>query len=299
MKLPEIIKQHKATFSFEFFPPKTDEAADLLFERAKSMSSLRPAFVSVTYGAGGSTRDRTHDIVTRFKRDLNLNPVAHLTCVGHTKAELIDILQRYHDEGVQNIVALRGDLPDGQTDTAGDFNYANELVSLIRKEFGDAFGIAVAGYPEGHPETTCKISDLENLKRKVDAGADVIVTQLFFDNRDFYDFRQSCEIMGIDIPIVAGIMPVLSAKGIKRMAGLSGSRIPPKLLKRLQNAGDDNDQVSAIGIDWATQQSRDLIENQVAGIHFYTLNKSDATTEIYRRLGAENSDMLESLLEQD
>ncbi|MHC4996935.1 MAG: methylenetetrahydrofolate reductase, partial [Planctomycetota bacterium] len=169
-------------------------------------------------------------------------------------------------------------------------------VQLIRDEFGDHFGIAVAGYPEGHPETPNKIIDLDNLKRKVDAGADAIVTQLFFDNRDFYDFTERCELAGINQPIIAGIMPILSKPGILRMAGLCGSRLPAKLLRRLSKAGDDPDRVAAVGIDWATQQCHDLIENGVRGIHFYTLNRSSATIEIYRRLGANDSESLATLV---
>jgi methylenetetrahydrofolate reductase (NADPH) len=173
--------------------------------------------------------------------------------------------------------------------------YGSQLVALIRERFGDRFGIAVGGYPEGHPETASMLDDIDHLKAKVDAGADCVVTQLFFDNRDFYDFRERCELAGIGVPIVAGIMPVLSRKGIVRMAGMCGSRLPAKMIRRLQNAGDDDAKVAKVGIDWATQQCRDLLENQVRGIHFYTLNRSSATIEIYRRLGAEDSEALEDL----
>lgn len=298
MRLPQILERHAATFSFEFFPPKTDEAAMQLFERAGELAGLRPAFVSVTYGAGGSTRDRTRDIVTRLKGELGLEAAAHLTCVGHSRGELIDILSHYRSRGIENIVALRGDKPAGEaafTPAADGLRYANELVSLIRDRFADAFGIAVAGYPEGHPETTCRLTDLDNLKRKVDAGADAIITQLFFDNRDLYEFRDSCDVAGIGAPIIAGIMPILSGKGIRRMAGLCGARIPAKLMRRLAAAGDDDADVARVGIDWATQQCRDLLDHQVRGIHFYTLNRSQATVEIYRRLGAADSDALARL----
>jgi methylenetetrahydrofolate reductase (NADPH) len=195
-------------------------------------------------------------------------------------------------------VALRGDAPQNQAGFSAHpdgLRYGNEMVGLIRQHFGDAFGIAVAGYPEGHPETPNKLTDLDNLKRKVDAGADVVITQLFFDNSDFYDFREHCELAGVRVPIVAGIMPVLSRAGILRMAGLSGARIPAKLMRRLNAAGDDEQRVTAVGIDWATQQCRDLLEHDVAGIHFYTLNRSGATQEIYRRLGAADSDALANL----
>ncbi len=298
MRFPDLLKQHRATFSFEFFPPKTDEAVPQLMERATQLAQLRPSFVSVTYGAGGSTRDRTREVVIRLKREAGMNVAAHLTCVAHSKDELIAILENYRQNEIRNIVALRGDAPQDQAGFAehpGGFRNAHQLVALIRQRFGDYFGIAVAGYPEGHPETPSKLTDLDRLKAKVDAGADVVVTQLFFDNRDFYDFRQRCELLNIKVPIVAGIMPILSRKGIERMAGLCGARIPAKLLGRLMRAAND-DQVAEIGIDWATQQSRDLLDNHVRGIHFYTLNRSSATGEIYRRLGAADSQALEQLV---
>jgi methylenetetrahydrofolate reductase (NADPH) len=293
-----MLDNHAATFSFEFFPPKTDEAVPQLMERATQLAQLRPAFVSVTYGAGGSTRDRTRDVVIRLKNEMGLNVAAHLTCVGHSRDELIDILELYRRSGVQNIVALRGDAPQadvGFKAHPSGFKHAHELVGLIREKFGDHFGIAVAGYPEGHPETPSRITDLDRLKAKVDAGAHVVVTQLFFDNRDFYDFRERCELVGIDKPIVAGIMPILSRKGVERMAGMCGANIPAKLLRRLRRAGDDEEQMAQIGIDWATQQCRDLLDNQVRGIHFYTLNRSTATSEIYRRLGATDSQALQKM----
>lgn len=298
MRLPDLSALHRTTFSFEFFPPKTDEAVPQLLERARQLAGLRPSFVSVTYGAGGTTRDRTRDVVIRLKQEIGLNVAAHLTCVGHSRDELIEILDNYRRQGVQNIVALRGDAPQhdaGFQAHPGGFRNAHELVALIRQRFGDAFGIAVAGYPEGHPETPSKLTDLERLKAKVDAGADAVVTQLFFDNRDFYDFRQRCELIRIRVPLIAGIMPILSRKGIERMAGLCGARIPAKLLARLLRAGDDDAQVAEIGIDWATQQCRDLLDHEVRGIHFYTLNRSSATAEIYRRLGAADSQALEQL----
>lgn len=298
MQIQEIIQRHATTFSFEFFPPKSEEAAARLFDRARELAGLKPAFVSVTYGAGGGTRQRTHDLVVRLKQELNLNVAAHLTCVGHTRDELTEILENYQRHGVTNLVALRGDAPKG--DAAFEphpqgLRFATELVELIRSGFGGNFGICVAGYPEGHPETTSKIADMDHLKRKVDAGADAIVTQLFFDNRDLYDFRERCELAGIHVPIIAGIMPITSRKGVLRMAGLCGARIPAKLLRRLDAAGDEDDRVAQLGIDWATQQCRDLLDNNIRGIHFYTLNQSQATTEIYRRLGAADSEALEKL----
>lgn len=291
-------ESNRPTFSFEFFPPKSDEAVPDLLDRARQLAELRPSFVSVTYGAGGSTRDRTRDVVVRMQSEVELPAAAHLTCVGHTRDEIVELCQTYLDRGICNLVALRGDAPadaDGFEPHPDGMRYANELVELIRDRFGDRFGIAVAGYPEGHPETPNKLVDLDNLKRKVDAGADAVVTQLFFDNSDFFDFREHCELANIDVPIIAGIMPVLSRKGILRMAGLSGARIPAKMMRRLNQAGDDAERVAAVGIDWATQQCRDLLEQGVAGIHLYTLNRSGATQEIYRRLGATDSDALADL----
>ncbi len=298
MRFSQLLRQYPTTFSFEFFPPKSPEGEDLLRQRAKALSALKPSFVSVTYGAGGSTRKQTHEVVVEVRQQLDLNVAAHLTCVGHTRDELISILERFREAGVENIVALRGDKPNDEPDfqpPPDGLTYGNELVSMIRQKFGDDFGIAVAGYPEGHPETASKIDDMDHLKRKVEAGADCIVTQLFFDNRDFYDFRERCELIGIKVPIIAGIMPILSRKGILRMAGLSGARIPAKLLKRLQLAGEDDKRLENVGIDWATQQCRDLLDNDVRGIHFYTLNRSGATTEIYRRLGAQSTEDLQQL----
>jgi methylenetetrahydrofolate reductase (NADPH) len=239
-------------------------------------------------------------------RELGVPAAAHLTCVGNSREQLIEVLEGFRELDITNIVALRGDAPAAGGASGGvstfephpdGLRYASELVALIRERFGDAFGIAVAGYPEGHVETRCRLTDLDNLKRKVDAGADVVITQLFFDNRDFYDFVERCELSGIDVPIVAGIMPIVTRAGILKMAGLCGARLPSKLLKRLQAAGEDDEKVARVGIDWATRQCHDLLENRVRGIHFYTLNRSNATIEIYRRLGAADSQALADMAE--
>lgn len=294
MRFPELIG-NKPTFSFEFFPPKTPEAEQTLRQRATELSALRPAYVSVTYGAGGTTRGRTLRVVAELNRDLGLNAAAHLTCIGHTRSELIQILSELKEAGVQNLVVLRGDLPADEPDytpPVDGLHHANELVSLIRKHHANQFGIAVAGYPEMHPEAIDAEKDLEYLKKKVDAGSDAIITQLFFDNEDFYRFRDQCESAGITVPIVAGLMPIVSRAGILRMTKLCGAKIPTPLMRQLDDAGDDADAVRNIGIDWATDQSRDLISHSVRGIHFYTLNRSGATMEIYRRLGATDSEAL-------
>jgi methylenetetrahydrofolate reductase (NADPH) len=257
---------------------------------------LQPSFVSVTYGAGGSTRERTHDLVVRIHRETNLTAVSHLTCVCHTHAELTAILERYATSGIENILALGGDPPRKivNYDRSKDaFTYAEGLVRFIRAHTGapDArgFGIGVAGFPEGHPGTPNRLKELDYLKQKVDAGADYICTQLFFDNRDFYDFRERCELAGIKVPIVAGIMPITAKAGMVRMAELAlGARIPAPLLRAIGRCEDDK-AIARVGTHWATEQCRDLLHNRVRGIHFYTLNRSDATRQIYENLGAKNS----------
>ena len=298
MHLRDIFKSHHSTFSFEFFPPKTAEGANDLFESIRELESLRPTFVSATYGAGGSTRDLTHNLVVRLKSSTSLDPVPHLTCVGHDAREVGAILERYAAAGISNILALRGDVPKSiEGSPWKSFHYASDLVRFIKK-FADrnihpdarGFGIAVAGFPEGHPETPNRLVEIDRLKAKVDEGADAIITQLFFDNRDFYDFRARCEMAGIRVPIVAGIMPITSTAGMKRMAELAlGARYPASLLRALNRAAGDEDGVRRVGIHWATEQSRDLLDHDVAGIHFYTLNRSTATREIYATLGVKDS----------
>lgn len=301
MHLRDLFNSRRTTFSFEFFPPKSDEAARSLFESARELERLRPTFVSVTYGAGGSTRERTHDLVLRLKRDTTLRPFPHLTCVAHTEAEITAILERYAAAGISNIVALRGDMPKGlPAGTTSAFDHAAALVAHIRKfaERGghpdpQGFGIAVAGYPEGHYETPNRVKEMDFLKAKVDAGADAIVTQMFFDNRDFYDFRARCDLAGIRVPIIAGVMPISSLGNMHRMAELAlGSRFPAALVRAVQRAGENDAAVERVGTHWATEQCRDLLDNNVAGLHLYTLNKSKATQNIYLNLGVQDSDGL-------
>lgn len=296
MHIQDIFAQHATTFSFEFFPPKTAQGAEELYRNIADFEALKPSFVSVTYGAGGSTRELTHDLVMRIHNSTFLDPIPHLTCVCHSDGDIREILERYAKAGVSNILALGGDPPrgSGNYDRSRDsFRHAADLVRFIRafNESGahaDArgFGIGVAGFPEGHPATPNRLLEMDHLKAKVDAGADYIVTQLFFDNRDFYDFRERCELAGIRVPIIAGIMPVTSAGGLKRMAELAaGARFPAALLRSVQRAGDNAEAVKRVGIHWATEQCRDLLDHGVRGIHFYTLNKSDATKQIYLSLG--------------
>jgi len=296
MHIRDIFQAHPTTFSFEFFPPKTDKASDDLFETIAQLQVLQPSFVSVTYGAGGSTRERTHDLIVRIQRETNLTAVSHLTCVCHTLDELSAIFDRYAASGIENILALRGDPPRDSPDydRARDaFQYADELVRFIKSRPNSpdprGFGIGVAGFPEGHPACPNRLKEIDNLKRKVDAGADYICTQLFFRNDDFYDFRERCELAGIHVPIIAGIMPVSSKEGMVRMAELAlGARFPSKLLRAVERC-DSAESVANVGVHWATEQCRDLLDNGVRGIHFYTLNKSDATRRIYENLGVKDS----------
>lgn len=291
MHISDVFNCCKITFSFEFFPPKSEAASNQLLESIRELVPLKPAFVSVTYGAGGSTRGLTHNLVTKIQREINLNVVSHLTCVGSTKDEIYTILESYRENGICNIMALRGDPPEGAgkfTAPEGGFSYATELVAFIKKQF-PGMGIGVAGYPEGHPETPNRLREIELLKAKVDAGADYICTQMFFDNRDFYDFRERCSIAGITVPIIAGIMPITSLNNMKRMADLAlGMRYPAKLLKAVARAEDDS-YVEKVGVHWASEQVRDLVDNDARGIHFYTLNKSGATRHIYESLGVTSS----------
>jgi len=296
MHISKILNGERASISFEFFPPKTDASTEALFATIVQLEPLKPSFVSVTYGAGGSTRELTHDLVLRIRRETTLDPIPHLTCIGHTREEIAGILSRYASEGVGNLLALRGDPPrgvDAHDHSRDAFPQAGDLVRFIREfnasgEHPDhrGFGIGVAGFPEGHPATPNRLLEMDYLKAKVDAGADYICTQLFFDNRDFYDFRERCELAGIRVPIIAGIMPVTSLGGMRRMGELAGgARFPAKLLKALGRAGGDADAVRRVGVHYATEQCSDLLNNGVAGLHFYTLNQSDATRTIYSNLG--------------
>jgi methylenetetrahydrofolate reductase (NADH) len=295
MHITEIIREHSPTFSFEFFPPKTPQAAETLYQTIRDLESYMPDFVSVTYGAGGSTREVTHDLVERIQRTTKLDPIPHLTCVCHNEEEIEAILRRYATSLIGNILALGGDRPVGIAyDKSRDsFQHAIDLVKFVRRfnESGGhpdprGFGIGVAGFPEGHPGTPNRLLEMDYFKAKVDAGADYIVTQLFFDNRDFLDFRERCELAKVHIPIIAGIMPITSINGLKRMADLAGgARFSAKLLRTLQRCQDDADMVRRAGIQHALEQCHDLIANNVAGIHFYTLNQSDATRVIFDTLG--------------
>jgi methylenetetrahydrofolate reductase (NADPH) len=287
MLVKEILEsRNEPIFSFEFFPPKKQEDWDKLFETISNLIPLNPSYVSVTYGAGGSTRERTHNLVTKIQKETGLTVVSHLTCICSEYDEIESILRLYREHGINNVLALRGDKPaDIPTlaEALKDFPHAIDLVRFIKTNFPE-MGVGVAGFPEGHPETPNRMKELEYLKEKIDAGADYIVTQLFFDNRDYFDYVERCAIAGITVPVIPGIMPITSKKGMLRMSELAlGARIPATLLRRVLDAADD-DEVAEIGIEWATKQVQELIDHHVKGIHFYTLNLAEATLKIFRNI---------------
>ncbi len=285
IRIDQLFGKGRPTISFEFFPPKTEAGFTQLFDVIHQLRPLNPSYVSVTYGAGGSTRANTVRLVERIQRELNIRSMAHLTCTGHTAAEIGAILQEMWNAGIRNVLALRGDPPAGQTTftpIAGGFQYASELVSFVRSRH--EFCIGVAGYPEGHPQCLNRTRDLEMLKRKIDNGGNFVVTQLFFDNDDFCRFRDQARAMGISVPIVAGIMPILNVSQIKRFISMCGAKIPHPLLLKLESLENDPDAVHAAGVAHAHGQCRDLLDAGVDGLHFYTLNKSRATVEIVQSL---------------
>ena len=283
MRIRDRLDQPQPTISFEFFPPKDDVGFWDLYRTIESLRALEPDYVTVTYGAGGSTRRKTVELVTRIKNDIGLETMAHMTCVGASRSQIAETLDELAARGIENVLALRGDPPEGQdnfTPVEGGFAYANELVDFIRDRY--KFCIGAACYPEGHPESASLEADLDNLKRKVDAGVDFLITQLFMDNEAFFDFRERARQAGIDVPIIAGIMPILSVKQIKRFTQMCGTKIPRDLRKRIEAVEDDREAVRHIGMFHATQQCLDLLAQDTAGIHLYTLNKSTATRAIFQ-----------------
>lgn len=285
MKIIDLIQSDRPAFSFEFFPPKDEAGFDQLFETIHQLKAHNPAYVSVTYGAGGSTRTRTLDIVSRIKNELGIESMAHLTCVGSSRDEIREILGILQDNGIDNVLALRGDPPQGQetfVKAEGGFGYANELVEFIRGDFG--FCIGVAGYPEKHVECADMNTDLDNLARKVDAGGEFVVTQLFFNNRFYFEFLDKIRKRGINIPVIPGIMPILNVKQIKRFTKMCGASIPEDLLRRLEDEQDNPEAVRAIGVAHALEQCEQLLDGGAPGIHFYTLNRSNATLQILEGL---------------
>lgn len=285
MNFRDFYQTGKKSFSFEIFPPKDEKGVSDLFLVLKELSPLNPVFISVTYGAGGSTRDLTRDLAIRIYKELKLNVAFHFTCVGSGKVEIQAYVARLKKEGVNLVVALRGDPPKGETHfkpALDGFCYASELVTFLKKI--DGFSIAVAGYPEGHVEAKSKEEDLLHLKEKVDAQSDIVLTQLFFDNRDYFDFIDRARNIGIKIPIVPGILPVLNLKQIQRIATLSGARIPEGLRSQLEDCQEDTDQMREVGIQHATKQCQELLQKGAPGIHFYILNKAYSVKKIIGNL---------------
>ena len=287
MKISSLFGQGTPVISFEFFPPKTEQGVENLYHTVENLRVCRPSYVSVTYGAGGSTQDRTLELVTRIQRDLDLTAMAHLTCVGNTREQIGEVLKRLVDNGIQNVLALRGDPPQGDTEfkpVPGGFRYANELVSFIRDR-GFDLCVGAACYPEGHVENRDLDADLEHLVTKVDAGVDFLITQLFFDNEDLQAFTRRARTAGVEIPIVPGLMPVTNVAQTQRFTDMCGARIPQELRRRLLSVENDPAAVVATGVHWSIEQGRQLLADGAPGLHFYTLNKSSATLAVHAALG--------------
>ena len=286
MRIGDLFGRAEPVFSFEFFPPKTEAGEQALLRTIAKLRELSPSFVSVTYGAGGSTREKTIDIVTRVKREHGIEAMAHLTCVGHHRDEIAAILDRLAACGIENVLPLRGDPPQGETvfvRPANGFGYASELVRFIRERRYD-FCLAGAGYPEGHQECGDLLRDIEHLRQKVAAGVDFVITQLFYDNADYFAFVERARRAGVGVPLVPGIMPITNVAQIERIARLCGARIPGALRDNLRGAEGNDGAVQAIGIEYATRQCRELLAGGAPGIHFYTLNQSPATAAILAEL---------------
>jgi methylenetetrahydrofolate reductase (NADPH) len=289
MKISECYKKKKHTISFEFFPPKTAEGEKKLFQTVAELKNLAPSFVSVTYGAMGNTQANTLRIVEEIKYWIGLEVAAHLTCVAHSRSEIEKILMTLHEKGIENIVALRGDTPQGEIQfkpPPHGFRYASELVRFIRRHptLGRAFDLVVAGYPEGHPECRDKQKDLEHLKQKVNEGADAVVTQLFFDNHHYFDFVGRARKIGITVPIVPGIMPVTHGPQIEKFSRMCGAEIPSTIREAITRFGEDQASITKFGIEYATRQCEELLDRGAPGLHFYTLNQSLATRQIFTNL---------------
>lgn len=306
MRVDQIIKEAKPCFSFEFFPPKTDEGYEKLFETVGQLKQLDPAFVSVTYGAMGTTREKTIEIVRRIKDEIGIEAMAHFTCVGASKDELHGVLRQIKEARIENVLALRGDPPEGDAEfkpAPGGLAHANELVDLIVEEYD--FCIGGAGYPDVHPEAVDAGTDLKNLNKKVEAGAKFLITQLFFDNESYFDFVFRAREIGIGVPIIPGIMPITNAQQIKRFTKMCGAKIPPDLEKEIEARADDPEACAELGVAYATLQCADLLQRGVPGIHFYTLNRSPATSAIvsalksarpWRKRGLEGTSKYEAAL---
>lgn len=287
MKIKDILEQHNKGLAFEFFPPKTDEGEEMLFNRITELNVSHPYYVSVTYGAGGSSRDRTQRIVKRIARECDLTVMAHLAVVGQKKAEIREILRDYRDAGIENIMALRGDTPRGTTirPEDGDFPHASDLIQFIRQETGDHFSLGIAAFPEMHPDSPDLTSDIRYLGEKFSAGAEFAVSQMFFNNEYFFRLIDEADRHGYHKPILPGIMPVSSYKQLETVNGLSGAEIPTSLRSDLEKYQDDEDAQYRIGLDFVARQCTELMEQGFEFLHFFTLNKSQASMDIIRKIG--------------
>ncbi len=286
MKISDIFTRKQITLSFEVFPPVREGNLESLYKTIEDLRTLKPDFISVTYGAGGSTRDMSIEIAAKVKNEFDQDVLAHLTCVQSTREDIANILDELREAGIENILALRGDPPQGEKHfvrTAGGFGYANELVEFIRSR--NDFSIGVAGYPEGHIEAPSLDEDMKNLRRKVDAGADFIVTQLFFDNDVFYRFRDRALKIGIRVPILPGVFPILNYKQMQRCIVLSNASVPEKLESKMMRLQDKPEETGKYGIEYAVRQAEDLVRNEVQGLHLYSMNRSEHVIRIVTELG--------------
>jgi len=281
----EAQKKYSPKFSFEFFPPRNPEAIGKLQVTQERLAKLNPDYFSVTFGAGGSTRDRTFETVLNIMENTEIEAAPHISCIAHLNDEIMEVLETYQSAGIKRIVALRGDAPSGVAGTYGQLRYANELVEFIRQETGDHFHIEVAAYPEFHPQAPSAEKDLGNFKRKIDAGADSAITQYFYNTDAYYRFIDSCEKLAIDVPIVPGIMPIVTCTQLVRFSNACGAEIPRWILKRLQDFGDDRTAIREFGIDVTTILCENLLAQGAPGLHIYTMNQAVASEKIWQNLG--------------
>ena len=289
VKKMESQKKHPKNFSFEFFPPKTPEGAEKLKAVRTELGKLKPKYFSVTFGAGGSTQDGTMETVLDIKK-AGFNAAPHISCMGTSKEIITSLLEQYKSNGIEQLVVLRGDMPSGSgSGSHGDFSYANELVSFIREKYNDQFHIEVAAYPEFHPQAVNAETDLDNFKRKVEAGADSAITQYFFNPDAYYNFVDGCEKRGLSIPITPGIMPITNHTQLARFSDMCGSEIPRWIRKRLEAFGDDKDSIKAFGEEVITRLCEQLIAAGAPGLHFYTMNQTGPTTALWNNLNLSNN----------
>ena len=282
MRITDAFGRGRPVISFEFFPPKTEAGFESLFRAIAKLKELSPSFVSVTWGAGGSTRTKTVELTARIQDEVGITAMSHLTCIGSTADALAATLAQLRELGIENVLALGGDAPEGYVKPPGALSYANELVALVRSGFD--FCVGGACYPETHPRAPSAEADLAMLVQKVRAGVDFLITNLFFDNADYFGFCARARAAGIALPIVPGIMPIVSTASIRRMTALCGARIPSELERELDRAGDDDERTLEVGVAWATAQCRELLARGAPGLHFYTLNRSPATRRIFEAL---------------